>query len=177
MSTQSDANIEAARAIKFGMEAEKRGLESYLDYARNTQDETGKNMFILLARDELSHFEILEKALSDIELSGRWSEVQIQGSLIERIMPRLHERAVRTQGASGVDQVSALEAAMEQERKAAELYREQLEKTTDPVARKVFKRLVAMEEAHYDLLSAELDSINETGFWFQIPEFNLEEEE
>ena len=176
MSTRSDANIEAAKAIKLGMEAEKRGLESYLNYARHTQDQTGKNMFILLARDELGHFEILEKALSDLELQGKWSEIQIQESLIERIMPHLRDRAVRTQGESGVDQVSALEAALEQERKAAELYREQLAKSTDPVARKVFKKLVEMEEAHYDLLSAELDSINETGFWFQVPEFNLEEE-
>jgi len=40
----------------------------------------------------------------------------------------------------------------------------------------MFQRLMEMEEFHYELLSAELDSINESGFWFTIPEFNLEVE-
>ncbi len=49
-------------------------------------------------------------------------------------------------------------------------------KAADAGARKTFRKLMEMEEAHYEIIQAELDSITKTGFWFQIPEFNLEEE-
>ena len=167
--------MEALEAMKLAMETEKRGLRSYLEFAHQTKDETGANMFILLARDELDHFEILERALSKLEAEGKWFEVEIRPSLIERVAPKLRERDVRVKGESGIEQVEALHAALDQERKSAELYREQMAKAADPIARETFRKLMEMEEAHYDLLQAELDNINETGFWFRIPEFNLEE--
>ena len=176
MPDEGGATTEVIKALKLGMETEKRGLESYLNFARQTKDETGKNMFILLALDELQHFEILERVLTELDISGAWSEIEIKRSLIERVIPKLKERDVRTHGERGIDQVDALHAALEQERRSAELYREQLAKTTDAQARKMFQRLMEMEEFHYELLSAELDSINESGFWFTIPEFNLEVE-
>lgn len=176
MPDEGGATAEVIKALKLGMETEKRGLESYLNFARQTKDETGKNMFILLARDELQHYEILEQALAELDVSGAWREIEIKQSLIERVIPKLKERDVRTHGESGVDQVGALHAALEQERRSAELYREQLAKATDARARKMFQKLMEMEELHYDILAAELDSINESGFWFTIPEFNLEVE-
>jgi hypothetical protein len=33
-----------------------------------------------------------------------------------------------------------------------------------------------MEAAHYALIQAEIDSIQQTGFWFGLPEFTLESE-
>jgi rubrerythrin len=171
-----EKNRPVLEAMKLAMETEKRGLESYLDYALKTKDLTGKNMFVLLARDELGHFEILERTLSSLEISGTWGGIEVSDSLVERVIPKLRERDVRVKGERGVDQVDAIRAAMEQERRSAELYREQLAKVTDPAARKTFQKLMEMEEAHFDILQAELDNISETGFWFKIPEFDLEEE-
>ena len=176
MSSGSGKNAEVLEAMKLAMETEKRGLENYLNFALKTKDETGKNMFVLLARDELDHFEILERAFSKLEIAGNWEEIKIRQSLVERVVPKLRERDVKVKGESGIDQVDAIRAAMEQERRSAELYREQYAKATDPNARKIFQTLMDMEEAHYDILQAELDNISETGFWFKIPEFNLEEE-
>lgn len=163
-------------ALKLAMETEKRGLETYLGFARQTGDETGKNMFILLARDELEHFEVLERALAQLGLSGRWADIEVRQSLVERVVPKLRERDVRVKGQRGIDQVQALQAALEQERRSFELYRGQLAAAADPSARKTFRKLMEMEEAHHAILEAELDNITETGFWFQVPEFNLEEE-
>jgi len=167
---------DTVEALKIGMETEKRGLETYLDLAHRTEDITGKNMFIILARDELSHFEILEKAMAQVDAKGAWAEIKVRPSLIEEVLPRLRDRDVRTKGAKGIDQADAIRAAMDQERASAELYRRQTANSTDPEAREVFRKLMEMEEAHYDILSAELDSISSSGFWFEIPEFNLEVE-
>ncbi len=175
MSKDSGAGSDL-EALKLAMETEKRGLETYLNFAHQTGDETGKNMFILLARDELEHFEVLEKALSHLELSGRWADIEVRKSLVARVVPKLLGRDVRVKGKRGIDQVQALQAALDQERRSIELYRSQLATATDPSARKTFRKLMEMEEAHFDIIQAELDNITETGFWFQVPEFNLEEE-
>jgi len=104
MPDEGGATTEVIKALKLGMETEKRGLESYLNFARQTKDETGKNMFILLALDELQHFEILERVLTELDISGAWSEIEIKRSLIERVIPKLKERDVRTHGERGIDQ-------------------------------------------------------------------------
>ena len=163
-------------ALKLAMETEKRGLEAYLNFAHQTVDETGKNMFILLARDELEHFEVIEKVLSGLQISGRWADIKLRKSLVERVVPKLRGRDMRVKGKRGIDQVQALQAGLEQERRSIELYRSQLATATDQLARKTFRKLMEMEEAHFDIIQAELDNITETGFWFQVPEFNLEEE-
>jgi hypothetical protein len=41
----------------------------------------------------------------------------------------------------------------------------------------MYARLTEMEEAHYNLIQAELDHIKDVGFWFGIQEFTLEANE
>jgi hypothetical protein len=40
--------------------------------------------------------------------------------------------------------------------------------------RGLFERLPEWEDAHYDLIQAELDSINHTGMWLGMPEFRMD---
>jgi rubrerythrin len=176
MSAESAGAKDAVAAIKTAMETEKRGIEFYLKYAHRTKDETGKNMFILLARDELDHYEVLEQALAREGSGADWAAVEVKRSLVEQVVPKIRERDLRVKGEEGTDQVQALNAALDQERRSVELYRQQMSKSLHPAARSVFQRLVTIEEAHYDIIQAELDSITNSGFWFQVPEFNLEEE-
>lgn len=170
-----NADHDVLKAFKMGMETELHGLDAYLKFAKKTKDETGKNMFIQLAIDEMDHYRILEKAYTETEVDGDLSKITVSESIIQRISPKLEDRDARIKGESGVDQVNALTTALAQERRSMELYRQQLGKPISPQAREIFQRLMEMEEAHYDLIQAELDSINETGFWFQIPEFDLED--
>lgn len=171
----SDATTEVLTAFKMGMETELLGLGSYLKFAKTTKDATGKNMFITLAADELEHFRILERALAEQKVGGDMSGIEVHPSIIQKITPKLGSRDSRIKGESGVDQVNALQTALDQERRSIELYRQQLGKPISSEARIIFERLMEMEESHYDLIQAELDSINETGFWFHIPEFDLED--
>jgi hypothetical protein len=38
----------------------------------------------------------------------------------------------------------------------------------------MYLRLAEMEEAHYELIQAEIDAIGNTGFWLGLREFSLE---
>ena len=52
--------------LRTAIDVEDNGLETYLKYARQTKDETGKNIFIQLALDEHNHRQILGKQFDQL---------------------------------------------------------------------------------------------------------------
>ena len=171
----NNESTEVMKAYKIAIEAELVGLKTYLDLARKTSDPMGKNMFIILATDELEHYRVLQRAMSKAGVEGGFSGVEVHDSLFERMQPRLGQRTLRTKGEEGADQLNALRAALDSERRAAELYRQMYADAMDEEARAVFKKLIKVEEAHYDIIQAEIDHITETGHWFGMPEFDMED--
>lgn len=165
----------AIEILKTGIKIEKNGISIYLDYAFKTKDTTGKNMFIRLADDELQHMEILEKHLEGIMCNQIWSRHEIPKSIIEKIAPRIRELD-RPKTEQGMDELSALKTALDLEKKSIDFYRDNKTKIPYPEVIKIFDRLIEMEESHYDLIQAEIDHIEQTGFWFGIREFTMEGE-
>jgi hypothetical protein len=43
-----------------------------------------------------------------------------------------------------------------------------------PEGQQLFGRFLEIEEAHAAIVQAEIDSVNGTGFWFDVMEFSLE---
>jgi rubrerythrin len=41
-------------------------------------------------------------------------------------------------------------------------------------AKQIFQRILDEEKGHYDLIQAEMDSINNSGFWFDVQEFYMD---
>ncbi len=165
----------AVEILKKGIKIEKNGIATYLDYAFKTRDTTGKNMFIRLAEDELQHMEILEKQLEGIMCNQTWVCEDIPESIIEKIAPRIRDLD-RPKSEQGLDELAALKTALDLEKKSIEFYKENKTKISNPEADKIFDRLIEMEESHYDLIQAEIDNIEKTGFWFGIAEFTMEGE-
>jgi len=164
----------ALQALQTAIEVEKNGLITYLKFARQTKDEFGKNMFIQLAIDEFEHQQILEKQLQKLLENGKWEMIDIPHAEIERVAPLIHEKTRRTKGESGLQDVDALNTALALERKAADFFREKSKQATESEARALFQRLAEWEDTHYDIIQAELDAINQSGFWFGIPEFQMD---
>ena len=166
---------EAIKIVNIGIEIEKNGIKTYLDFAFRTKDCTGKNMFIKLARDEFDHMTILEKELVSLLEKKCWIREEIPISIAEKVAPALR-RIEKIKSDDGVGELGALKTALELEKRSIEFYKSSREKITDQKAVVIFNRLIEMEESHYDLIQAEIDHIESTGFWFGIPEFSLEVE-
>ncbi len=165
----------AIDALNKAIHSEKAALETYLKFARQTKVVSGKDMFIRLSEDELSHRELLEKELVNLQAGRPWAKPVFKPSDIEELLPRIgdqHAKAQTEQGSS--DDLTALNIALEMEKKAIAFYRRESDKTADATARRMYARLTEMEEAHYNLIQAELDNIKDIGFWFGIQEFTLE---
>jgi len=164
----------AIKALKTAIEIEDQGLFNFLKFARQTKDTTGKNMFIRLAMDEHEHRRIIEKQLANLMEGKPLVKVEIPKSEIERVAPTIREKQQKTRGESGLLEIDALNTALDLERKAAKFFREQANLVSDAEAKALFIRLAEWEDAHFDLIQAELDSIQGTGFWFGIPEFQMD---
>ncbi|MFB0509671.1 MAG: ferritin family protein [bacterium] len=162
------------KALATALEAEKTGLINYLNFAYQIKDETGKNMFLRLAMDEFDHMRLLEQQEYSIQKEKCFLAVTIEPSAIEKLVPKLQDKDLRIRGKQGIDQLSALKTALELEDQAIKFYRAQAQTGTDLNAKAMFERLVEMEQAHYELLQAEIDAIEKTGFWFNLREFSLE---
>ncbi len=168
------AETEPIKALEIAISTEKQGLKAYLDFAYQTKDQSGKNLFIRLASDEYDHMTILEKQRESIQEKECWISVKIAKSEIEKLMPGLKSKIQKVKGTEGLDQMSALKTALDMEDRAIKFYREQEQASTDPKAKDMYQRLVVMEKAHYELIQAEIDYIEKTGFWFDLREFSLE---
>jgi rubrerythrin len=159
---------EHAAALATALEAEKQSLHAYLRLAWDTQDCSGKQMFIRLANDEFEHMRLIEKWLA-----GQPPGV-IETSVIEHLVPRLSDKSLQIRGARGQHQLDALNTALELEQSARLFYEEQARQASPGPDRAAFTRLAEMEAAHYALIQAEIDNITQDGFWFGLPEFTLE---
>ncbi len=168
------AETDPIRALEIALSTEKNGLKTYIDFAYRTKDESGKNMFIRLAADEFEHMAILEKQRESIQEKECWISVKLEKSEIEKLTPALKDKIKKVKGTEGLDQMSALRTALDMEERAIKFYGEQQQISTDPKAKDMYLRLVNMEQAHYELIQAEIDYIDKTGFWFDLREFSLE---
>jgi rubrerythrin len=161
-------------AFKTAIEIENNGLVTYLKFARKTRDEFGKNMFIQLALDEFEHRQILENQLRKLNDSGELKAPEIPLTPLEQVVPKIKDKTQRIKGESGLADTDALDTALEMERKSARFFTEQAAATPNNEVRALFERLARWEETHYDIILAELDAIQHTGFWFGMPEFRMD---
>ena len=165
---------ESIKALRSAIGVEDNGLMTFLQFARKTKDVTGKNMFIRLAIDEYEHRRILDEQLKKLLEGQGWEKVDVPKSEIEKVAPTVREKQQRTKGESGLEEIDALNTALDLEKKAADFFREKAEQIDEPEAKELFIRLAEWEDSHFDLIQAELDAINQTGFWFGIPEFQMD---
>lgn len=163
------------QTLELAREAEKESLKRYLDFTWQNTDPGGKNMFVRLALDEYSHLELIDAQLTAACSPQGCRAQEVPESLVELLVPRLSDKTKRIRGSAGQDELDALLAALDAENRAREFYSTQAQEVLEPT-RALFLRLAKMEQAHADLLQAEIDNIRETGFWFTLREFTLETE-
>ena len=170
----SDQNIDSLKALRTALAVEENGLKTYLNFALQTKDQNGKNMFIRLAMDEQEHRRIIGEQLDQLAEGKPWKAVEVALSVLEKVAPKIHVEDQRIKGESGLLALDALETALEMERAAADLFAGQARLATDSEARALFLRLKEWEDAHYEIIQAEIDSIKGTGLWFGMSEFQMD---
>jgi len=169
-------SCEGLSALRQALEAEHEGKRLYTEYGRKTKDPTGRKMFEALARDEEEHAAILSRQIEHLQKGLSWCSYVPEESELQKLRPNLKTLEARKRSTEGMGDLDALRVALAQEQAAIELYAREAEALEDKQARDMYRKLAVMEEAHYDIIQAQIDYIDGTGYWFGIPEFNLEEQ-
>ncbi|MGA1846123.1 ferritin family protein [Deferribacter abyssi] len=167
-------STEILKALKTAYEAEKEGLRTYLKFAKQTKVVTGKNMFIQLALDEIDHMELIEKFIEQTFEGKPYEKVEVPKGRLSKFMPETSDASLQKIDKADLGDEEALKIALEHEKKAYEFYKEKASKTQNSELREFFENLAEVEQKHYNIIQAELDSIRNDGFWFDTIEFSVE---
>jgi rubrerythrin len=161
-------------AIKTAIQLEKDGKAFFDQATRETSNDLGKKMFRKLASDEVRHLQTFKKMFQTIADPQTWKQLMAEGSPGTRMLFFEQKAAHRTPAEKDAGELSALQQALEVERKAIAFFKETAQATDDPEARRIFEAIAREEEAHYDLIQAQIDSVTHSGFWFDIGEFQMD---
>lgn len=165
-----------AKAIQFEVE----GHEFYSQAERRTKNIKGKTLFSQLAKDETRHANLLIAQYNSLKGKGSWIPYN---ELLGKIDPEefRKQREVfrkplkgRTQISKDTDDIGALRLAISQEEEAQVFYKDAGMKTDDPQGKVLYSKLTEMEKKHLTILKAEYDSLSNSGYWCDFPEFTME---
>jgi rubrerythrin len=163
--------------IHRAIDKEKEAITTYLHLAKIIKDVKAKNVLINLASDEVGHMNKLEDHLTSYLKGKSWvippaeeaeavAAVFTKSSKLEKIDPGKLARA---------DEIQILEIAIDKEIAANRSYLELAKTAVSNEAREMFLALAKEEDMHAKILKAEVDSIGQNGFWFDMQEFTMEQ--
>jgi rubrerythrin len=168
---------EAVAIIHRGIYREKDAIRAYVKFAKVVKDPKAKNVLINLADDEVGHLTKLEKHLMNIIRKQPWllpKAEEIEAVAAVFASSAYQDKEIHEEDLVDVDEVKILGLAVDREIIANKYYLDLAEKADDPEAKEMFLSLAKEEEMHMKILQAEIDSIGQSGFWFDMQEFTME---
>ena len=164
-------------AIKTGIRYEQKIHAAYLGAAQRAEDATAKRVFALLAEEERGHVTYLESRLEEWQRIGALSAVTLGTILPSRERVRAGLKRLRThmgtRKGGAKTELESLRQALAAEDETSDFYRRMVRELPSE-GQDLFARFLEIEDGHAALVQAEIDSVNQTGFWFDIKEFDLE---
>lgn len=137
-------------ALKLAIQTEKESMDFYQRAAAITADERSKQVFNLLAKEEVGHL----KAFFDHYKGGDLGDVDTYLQTPPDKTSATHQALERAL-AEDVHEQKALEIALEEEKSTIEMYTMMAKDMADPQVRKVFETVVKETQGHHDMIQDE----------------------
>ncbi len=144
-----------AEILGAALELEAKGFTFYTQAAKKTENQTGKRMFAQLAKEEEDHIIRLKQMFKDL-----------YPKKTDKDIPLFEVEVSEYSG-----EVEALKIAADMEKKSIQFYEDWAKGNLESL----FSVLIEIEKEHLELLQAELDYVQRTGFWFDYFESSLED--
>ncbi|MDH7488713.1 MAG: ferritin family protein [Anaerolineae bacterium] len=147
-------------AIRLAQEAEQKAAAFYDDAAQKVKHPLGQSLLKELAEFERHHYAKLV-ALEE-SLRKRGAFIEYEGREIATKPPSPGEITVDRQPTQAMEVVAL---ALEAEQQAEKRYDTLAERTSDPVAHEMFRRLADEEHTHYRILRDVYWNLNNRRAW------------
>ncbi len=158
------------------IDREKEAVTGYLRLARISRDANAKNVLINLALDEVGHMNKLEAHLAAVLQGKAWVLPKADEEEVAALLtPSAALEDIDEGTLAKADEIRFLEIAIDKEIKANRFYLDMAQETRTAEAREMFLSLAKEEDMHAKILQAEIDSIGQNGFWFDMQEFTMEQ--
>lgn len=149
--------------IRAAMEVEKQGREFYSAMSMKAHDEMVRELFSLLAQDEVAHLKTLEDMVSQYRDDAFWEGEELFLPYLrrfssEKVFPSAEkvEELLLSQQAD----LHLLDAAIIAEEKFAAYFRQAAQHSRNPDGKKAFAWLAEEEERHARILKARRDQVS-----------------
>ncbi|HTY20527.1 MAG TPA: ferritin family protein [Geobacteraceae bacterium] len=138
-------------ALKLAIQAEKDSMDFYRRAAAATRNMRAKNVFSLLANEEVGHV----KAFFDLYKGGDFGRdvkvfLETPPDMRNATFQKL-EKAID----QNTHEQKALEIALKEEKSCIEQYTMLLQDIIDPLVRGIFSRVIKETQKHYDMIEEE----------------------
>ena len=162
-------------AIRIALEYETRVRDMYLEAVEKATEDTGKRIFKTLADEEQGHLDYLNRRFEEWQTTGHVAEEPVATVLppkekVNEGVEKL-EKAMDPQDWSV--ELELLRRARDLESETGSFYR-RMTQEMDVEGANMFQKFLQIEDAHYDIVQAEIDALTGKGFWFDTMEFRLE---
>ena len=158
------------------IDREKEAIAGYLRLARISRDMNAKNVLINLASDEVGHMNKLEAHLASVLQGKSWVLGKADEAEVAALLtPSVKLEEIDEGKLAKADEIRFLEIAIDKEIKANAFYLDMAKQSRTPEVREMFLSLAKEEDMHAKILRAEIDSIGQNGFWFDMQEFTMEQ--
>jgi rubrerythrin len=163
------------QAIQTALEYEQKIRDLYSDMVEQSTDAAGKRIFTSLRDDEENHVAYLKSRLQQWRDAGKITVEKLESAIpppevIAREVGRLNERTARD---DRKNEKQMLSKALHLETETSKFYERLVGEMADE-GREMFARFLEIENAHIELVQAELDYLSHTGYWFDFKEFDME---
>jgi len=146
--------VTALDALGTAIYNEQSAFDFYTGLSEIIKNKSGKKKFEFLASDEKRHRELLE---AHYKKTTEGKEFPFDPARVKIIKVEVRDNTTAAE---------ALDIGIKAEKEAYEFYSKSAEDTQDPDAKKMFLMLAEQEDRHYNLLTAEKQSLTGQFYWF-----------
>jgi rubrerythrin len=143
--------------LKSAMILERKGLAFYTKLADEAKDENLKNLFEMLANDEVEHFETLKKQYLSLKKDSKFTVLLSHPKDREHLVSVVLSSELMNKLSKVTFETAAIHGALLFEKNAIDYYSKCYEEASDPEEKKLFEWLSVWEADHLKFLE-ELDT-------------------
>ncbi|MBT4511908.1 MAG: ferritin family protein [Chloroflexi bacterium] len=157
----------ALEILRSAMKMEKDGREFYLKSAENSQSDIARNLFEVLAKEEIVHQEVIGEIYEALKSGNQWPDVKIT-PVHDKNAENIFSAALKDpqQQTAATDDLEAVGIALKMEERAYRLYSDRAKESTYPAEENFYKALAIEEQSHIMSLRDTEEYLTDTEGWF-----------
>ncbi|MBC3795762.1 ferritin-like domain-containing protein [Acetobacterium tundrae] len=158
-------------SLEFAIKMEHDGEEYYKKQAEINKNNRLNTVFLLLAKDEGRHAQILENEFKELEYSLIDNDTLLETNNVFK-----GSKNFQNDFKDIPNQVEVYRLALEKERQSIELYEKFLSEASDDKLKELFGYLVKQEKNHYKIFEGLILLVERPEEWVESAEFGTREE-